>query len=105
MSSSIIHCKYQARHLFPKPMTEHHHRNVRPNQVIRLWNDWLTPRTVDRDDRFRERTVRGVIVIWLAVLLALGVLLIWLNAWPRLSQIFATALFAVPTYLAVRNQY
>ncbi len=47
----------------------------RPNLVTRIWKSWFTLRTAGRDQRFRERTIRGMVPI-LAFMVVAGIILV-----------------------------
>jgi PAS domain S-box-containing protein len=71
------------------------------NLLVRTWQKWITPRSVDQDERFRERTIRGMVVIWLAVLVVLAILLIVLDSLWRVNQLVAVFLLTVAAAVTV----
>jgi signal transduction histidine kinase len=53
-----------------------------PNIVLRLWKQWFTLHSTDREQRFRERTVRGMLPI-LAFMVSAGVILVTVGNEPQ----------------------
>lgn len=75
-------------------------QSIYPKQ---LWNKWFTLRSVDRDERFRERTIRGIMLILAFAAIVIGANVIALGAFNRLSQT-ATLFFGALLIMAIVNR-
>src|SRR5690242_15539972 len=62
--------------------------SVQPNIFRRLWKQWFTLHATDRNQRFRERTIRGMVPI-LAFMVAAGSILVTFGNEPQALPILA----------------
>jgi signal transduction histidine kinase len=53
---------------------------------MKRWNTWLTPRATNRDERFRERTIRGTAILMAFIALTLGIMFIAFQTPQRVPQ-------------------
>jgi len=70
------------------PMNSTINVSVQPNIVKRLWKQWFTLHSTDRNQRFRERTIRGMVPI-LAFMVAAGSILVTFGNEPQALPILA----------------
>ncbi len=73
------------------------------NQYLAGWKQWLTPRSTDRDEQFRERTIRGSIIVLAVVALGLAALAVSLGNLNRLYQPVIVLVFVALAVLFVRK--
>src|SRR5258708_5007387 len=74
------------------------------HQVLALWNKWVTQRSVERDEQFRERTIRGSIVVILVGALAIAVLFVLTAQANRLYQPVILMFFSIVAAWAVQRR-
>src|SRR5260370_23151922 len=76
-----------------------------PHQILALWNRWVTPRSTERDEQFRERTIRGSIVVISIVALAIAIVFILSDQPDRLYQPVILLVFPVIAAWAVQHRH
>jgi signal transduction histidine kinase len=73
-------------------------------RVKSLWKNWITPRATERDEAFRERTIRGMIVILVVILVIMTVMFVVVGTPYRLGTPLAAVLFLVAAGIAVHKR-